>query len=189
MPANLDHRCRYVNRCRRGVFSELVGYSVAEMPDIVIREATPADCNRLANLRYEFRSQVDKPVEDQDTFIQRCSAWMYQRLAADWKAWVAVRSGEIAGQVWLQLVEKLPNCNGEPEVHGYITNLYVRPGCRGGVGSQLLAQALNWLQDKSVDAVILWPTPRSRTLYLRHGFREPRDILELRSKGASPGRG
>ena len=152
------------------------------MPDIVIRKATPADCDRLAALRYEFRSEVGSSVEDQEAFIQRCSAWMFHRLSADWRAWVAVHNREIVGQIWLHLIEKLPNCNGEPELHGYMTNLYVRRECRGGVGSRLLAHALHWLHEKPVDAVILWPTPRSRTLYQRHAFREPQDILELRSK-------
>jgi len=155
------------------------------MPEIVVREAALSDCDRLAALRYQFRSEMDGSVENRNTFMQRCSAWMSQRLDADWKAWVAVRGGEIVGQVWSHLVEKLPNCNGQPELHGYITNLYVTPECRGGVGSRLLAQALNWLQHNSVDAVFLWPTPRSRTLYLRHGFKEPQDILELRSANRS----
>jgi hypothetical protein len=31
-----------------------------------------------------------------------------------------------------------------------------------------------------VDAVILWPTARSRSLYLRHGFTAPDDIMQLR---------
>ena len=74
-------------------------------------------------------------------------------------------------------------------MHGYITNLYVRRECRGGIGTSLLTHALNWLREKPVDAVILWPTPRSRTLYLRQAFREPQDILELRSKTTSPGHG
>jgi hypothetical protein len=39
---------------------------------------------------------------------------------------------------------------------------------------------LDWLKQKEVDAVILWPSPRSRTLYMRHGFKTPNDILELR---------
>jgi hypothetical protein len=31
-----------------------------------------------------------------------------------------------------------------------------------------------------VDATILWPTPASRTLYLRHGFAVRDDLLERR---------
>jgi ribosomal protein S18 acetylase RimI-like enzyme len=147
---------------------------------IVIREATPADADQLAALRYDFRSEIGGVVEDKSTFIQRCSVWMSSRLSADWKCWAAVRNQEIVGQVWLHLVEKMPNCNGAPELHGYITNLYVRPECRGGVGAALLQPALQWLKRKEVDAVILWPSPRSRTLYMRHGFNVPNDILELR---------
>jgi len=147
---------------------------------IVIREATPTDADQLAALRYQFRSEIGGAVEDKNTFLQRCSAWMSSRLSAEWKCWVAVRNNEIVGQVWLHLIEKMPNCNGAPELHGYITNLYVRPECRGGVGGNLLRQALEWLKTKEVDAVILWPSPRSRTLYVRHGFKVPKDILELR---------
>ena len=158
---------------------EVIGYSVL-VSTTAIREATVADSNRLAELRYEFRSEVGGFLEDKHTFIRRCSAWMASSLSGHWKCWAAVCNGEIVGQVWAGLVGKLPNPNGHPELHGYISNLYVRPECRGGVGSKLLAQALAWLKQKGVDVVILWPTPRSRTLYKRHGLKEPADILELR---------
>lgn len=153
---------------------------LCSMHATVIREATAADAGLLAALRYEFRREIGGTVEDRNAFIQRCSDWMASRLSADWKCWVAVRNKEIVGQVWLHLLEKLPNCNGAPELHGYISNLYVRPECRGGVGGRLLEHALQWLREKAVDAVILWPSPRSRTLYTRHGFKTPNDILELR---------
>jgi ribosomal protein S18 acetylase RimI-like enzyme len=150
------------------------------MTAIVIREADGADAQSLAALRYEFRREIGGAVENKNSFLQRCSAWMAGKLSADWKCWVAVRNQEIVGQLWLHLIEKMPNCNGAPEQHGYITNVYVRPECRGGVGGSLLQQALEWLKQQEVDAVILWPSPRSRTLYMRHGFKRPSDILELR---------
>lgn len=155
-----------------------------DMTDIEIREATAADAQSLAALRYEFRREIGGVLENKNTFLQRCAAWMPSRLSADWKCWVAVTKGELVGQLWLHLMEKMPNCNGAPEQHGYITNLYVRPDCRGGIGGRLLQQALKWLKQKEVDAVILWPSPRSRTLYMRHGFRAPSDILELRGPTA-----
>jgi ribosomal protein S18 acetylase RimI-like enzyme len=155
-----------------------------DMTDIEIREATAADAQSLAALRYEFRREIGGVLENKNIFLQRCAAWMSSRLSADWKCWVAVTKGELVGQLWLHLMEKMPNCNGAPEQHGYITNLYVRPDCRGGIGGRLLQQALKWLKQKEVDAVILWPSPRSRTLYMRHGFRAPSDILELRGPTA-----
>lgn len=150
-------------------------------PDLVIREATAADAGRLAELRYEFRSALRPAVEEKEAFLGRCTIWMRRRLAADWKCWVATSGEEIVGQIWLQVVEKLPNPGREPERHGYITNLYLKPEFRGGVGGKLLARALEWASRQEVDAVILWPTARSRSLYLRHGFQAPADMLELRA--------
>lgn len=86
------------------------------------------------------------------------------------------------GQVWLVLLEKMPNPLDDPELHAYITNFYLKPEFRGGVGSRLLAGALDWLKQQAVDAVILWPTPRSRSLYQRYGFEQPVDMLELRRR-------
>jgi hypothetical protein len=31
-----------------------------------------------------------------------------------------------------------------------------------------------------VDRVVLWPSPRSVTLYLKHGFTHGGDVMELR---------
>ena len=148
--------------------------------DTAIREATPADAPRLAELRYEFRAALADAIEDRESFLRRCSAWMSSRLLENWKCWVAVCGEVVVGQIWLQLLEKAPNPVGEPECHGYITNLYVTPEFRGGVGSKLLRQALAWAEQQNVDAVILWPTRRSRSLYQRHAFKEPQDVLELR---------
>ncbi|HSB75970.1 MAG TPA: GNAT family N-acetyltransferase [Terriglobales bacterium] len=147
---------------------------------IAIREAAPRDAPALAALRCDFRSGLAPSREEREAFVRRCSAWMSESLSQGWKCWLAARQEEIVGQIWLQLVPKLPNPNGEPERHAYITNLYVKPECRGGVGSRLLRAALEFAQAQAVDAVILWPTPRSRSLYLRHGFTPPGDLLELR---------
>ena len=50
-----------------------------------------------------------------------------------------------------------------------------------GLGSMLIDACLRFCGEKeAVDAVILWPTPRSRRLYERHGFAVREDILERR---------
>ena len=84
------------------------------------------------------------------------------------------------GHLWLQLIEKIPNPIVEPEQHAYITNFYVREEARGcGIGARLLEAALAWSKAQDVQAVILWPTEQSRSLYLRHGFAVRDDLLEL----------
>jgi GNAT superfamily N-acetyltransferase len=107
---------------------------------------------------------------------------MAERLAPDsaWRCWVAEADGAASGHLWLQLIEKVPNPGPELEVHGYITNVYVSPALRGsGTGQALMEAALAFCRERGVDSVILWPTERSRTLYARHGFVEPRDMMEL----------
>lgn len=148
-----------------------------------IRRARPADADGLARLRYEFRANLDPATEQESTFIARCAGWIRERLGADgpWCCWVAERDGELVGTIWLQTFEKLPNPIAERERHGYITSLYVRPEYRdGGLGSALLDQAITECEARAVDAVVLWPTRRSRSLYERHGFAPGSDLLERR---------
>lgn len=149
-----------------------------------IRRAVPGDARALARLRYEFRSEIAPPVEAETRFLARCARWMSARLRRG-RAWhcsvVEDADGELIGAAWLQVIEKLPNPVGESERHGYITNLYLRAPYRGrGIGGRLLVALLAECDRATVDAVILWPTPRSRSLYERNGFAVRDDVLERR---------
>ena len=146
-----------------------------------VRAATHADAHALAHLRYEFRAAAGETVEGEREFVTRCAEWMAERLKMEgaWRCWVAEDEAEIIGHIWLQLIEKIPNPSPEPERHAYITNLFVRERARGrGVGSALLTIALDCCAACGVHAIILWPTEKSRTLYLRHGFSAPADLFE-----------
>ena len=149
---------------------------------INVRLAVASDAHALARLRYEFRAGVGAASEGEAEFVVRCRRWMEERLreGGAWRCWVAERDREPVGNLWAQLVEKIPNPTAEPERHAYLTNFYVREGERGrGTGSLLLSAALDWCGASGVHAVILWPTERSRSLYLRHGFAVREDLLEL----------
>jgi GNAT superfamily N-acetyltransferase len=148
---------------------------------IDVRPATVADADALAELRWEFRAGRDEAVEDRSAFLARCAEWMRRELAGTaWRAWVAVRDGRIVGQVWLQVVRKMPNPIGERDRHGYLSNLYVMPSERGGIGTRLLRSAIDWAAADRVDRVVLWPSAQSVTLYARHGFTRQGDVMELR---------
>ena len=137
----------------------------------------------LARLRYEFRARHDAPVESEGDFVARCEGWMTARLVPGgaWRCWLAEEAGHAVGTIWLQRIEKLPNPVDEAESHGYVSSLYVVPSSRGaGLGGRLLGVCLEACQAQEMDAVILWPTPRSRSLYLRHGFAVREDLLERR---------
>jgi GNAT superfamily N-acetyltransferase len=109
---------------------------------------------------------------------------MKKAFAADssaWRCWVIDDGKQLLGHVCVQLFEKMPNPVNELESHAYLTNFYVVPEMRGrGLGRKLLNKALSWCRAQDADAVILWATNESKSLYRRCGLLEPTDILELR---------
>jgi GNAT superfamily N-acetyltransferase len=145
------------------------------------RRAQPADAEALAGLRFQFRSEIGETVEDEPGFTKRCAEWMRTRLTHDhWLAWIAEGEDQLLGQVWLQILEKIPNPVAEAEYNGYITNLFVRSDARGsGVGGALLRLALAYARNAGIDRIVLWPTERSRPLYTRLGFGEADDLMQL----------
>lgn len=153
-------------------------------PAARLRLATSADAGLLADLRYELRTGLAPDVTPEPGFHQRCTEWMAARLPWSdvWRCWLAVNElDEPLGVVWLQFLEKLPNPVGEPGLHAYLTGFYVREAARDrGVGTALLEAALAACEERGIDTVFLWPTARSRALYLRHGFAEQSGILTRR---------
>ncbi|HWG32560.1 MAG TPA: hypothetical protein VN650_00235, partial [Gemmatimonadaceae bacterium] len=91
-----------------------------------IRHASRDDVAQLAQLRYDFRSNLSAPIEDEPDFIERCRSWMMERLGdGRWYCWVAEDADQLIGNVWIQLVEKIPTPTDEPEEHAYLTNFFV----------------------------------------------------------------
>jgi GNAT superfamily N-acetyltransferase len=155
------------------------------MAQVRIRLARSDDFRALADLRYRFRTETGSATESRSRFLRRCASWMRKRFrsgSSSWRCWVLDDGKQLRGHVCVQLFEKIPNpVNDEPELHAYITNFYVVPEMRSrGLGKRLLNKALSWCRARRTDAVILWATPGSRSLYRRCGLAEPTDIFELR---------
>jgi GNAT superfamily N-acetyltransferase len=124
-----------------------------------------------------------------DEFIVRCRQWMVPRLVDEsrWSAWLAERGGQPIGNVWVQIVEKIPNPGPESEVHAYVSNFFVTPAERNaGAGTALLNAVIAHCRSRQVDTVFLWPTERSMPLYRRSGFAVPEDLLVLELRGTKP---
>ena len=159
---------------------------MAPRQPLALRAAVAGDASVLARLRYDFRCELGTPVEAEPAFVARCASWMRERIGAEseWRCWVAEEDGEIVGNLWLCRVEKMPNPVAEREQHAYVTNVYVIPARRGaGIGGRLLEAALEWCRSAEVDAVLLWPSERSRSLYGRYGFGVRDDLFALRPAG------
>jgi GNAT superfamily N-acetyltransferase len=153
---------------------------------VEVRLACETDALTLARLRYEFRASFHHVIENEVSFVERCRVWMQQQLATDshWKCWIAECGQTPVGNVWAQLVEKIPNPIAEPEQYVYVTNFYVRAEHRDqGIGLKLWSAVLAWSQSQNVHTVILWPTERSKSFYSRQGFTIADDIMQLKIGG------
>ena len=155
------------------------------MAQVRIRLARSDDFRALADLRFRFRTETGSGTETKSRFLRRCTSWMRKRFrsgSSPWRCWVLDDGKQLLGHVCVQLFEKIPNpVNDEPELHAYVTNFYVVPEMRShGLGKRLLNKALSWCRAGGTDAIILWATPESKTLYRRCGFVEPADLFELR---------
>jgi GNAT superfamily N-acetyltransferase len=149
--------------------------------NIKIRVATESDAPVLAKFRYALRSSAEM-IESEAEFSGRCTQWMLERLhdRSCWRCWIAEDDQWVVGNIWSQLVEKIPNPAAETECYLYVTNFYVREEYRGkGIGMRLLSEALNWAKTSNAHTVILWPRERSKSLYLRHGFTIASDLMQL----------
>jgi len=136
----------------------------------------------LARSRYELRSSSARTIESEEQFIERCAVWMQERLrsGSSWQCWIAECDERPCGNVWAQMVEKIPNPAAETECYVYLTNFYVREEYRGqGIGTRLLSEVLTWSKAKNAHTVILWPRERSKSLYARHGFAAADDLMQL----------
>jgi GNAT superfamily N-acetyltransferase len=155
------------------------------MARVQIRLARSGDSRALADLRYRFRAETESATEIKSRFLRRCRLWMKKRFrskSSPWRCWVLDDGKQLLGHVCVQLFEKIPNpTHDEPELHAYVTNFYVVPEMRNqGLGKILLNKALSWCRTRNTDAVILWATAGSKSLYRRCGLIEPSDIFELR---------
>lgn len=149
---------------------------------VEVRPAGEADALTLARLRYEFRASFHDVIENEVSFLERCAAWMQLQLAtgSHWKCWIAECGETPVGNVWAQLVDKIPNPIAEPEQYVYVTNFYVRAEYRSqGIGLKLWSAVLAWGQSQNVHTVILWPAERSKSFYSRQGFSIADNIMQL----------
>ena len=150
----------------------------------LVRVAQPEDVDRLALLRWNMHAEDSAPAEDYESFLGRFR--MFAKPALDSTAWrvsVAELDEIIVGNLWLQLVTRVPRpINAASSALGYLTNVYVEPPYRDlGLGSRMLREIVDWCREQAIGVVVVWPSERSTDYYRRQGFRES-DALQLSLK-------
>ena len=152
----------------------------AGVDTIVVRRAVVEDAEDLEAMRWRLKTEDLAGPTSLDQFVSESAAWFADNLMSAWVAWVAERSGQLRGQVFMHLTEKVPAPFANSTALGYVTNFYVSPEVRNrGIGGRLLAELRNYAEAERLDTLIVWPSERSVPAYKRAGFSGATDILEM----------
>lgn len=146
------------------------------------RLATSDDLDELANLRYAFIQEGSSDIA--------LSQSEFRDVFKDWSQkyphcfhFISEENGDIISMVSLLIIDPLPRPIQNNPAWGYLTNTYTIPTQRNkGIASELFQFVKNWVEQKGLETVIVWPSDESISFYERAGFRSDNHILELKSE-------
>ncbi len=148
---------------------------------IVIRQATEGDGAALARLRWDFSpDEVQTGLYRFEDFRDEFEQFFVSALKSDhWQFWVAESQDKIVGNVYLELVRKVPR-PGRKKHWGYITNVYVEPELRNqGIGHALIEAIINSAKENNLEFLVLWPSKESIDFYKSFGFQSAQEAMQL----------
>lgn len=154
---------------------------------ISYRQATAADLDQLATLRWAFRTESDEtnPKLSIDTFKKECKKFLADGLrSGQWTFWIAEKNGAIVSHAFIQKISMVPNPNRIQDQWGYVTNCYTTPEYRSqGIGSNLMEELISWAKSSDLELLIVWPSDESVEYYKKLGFTKKNDILQMPLRG------
>ncbi|WP_041407323.1 GNAT family N-acetyltransferase [Segniliparus rotundus] len=114
-----------------------------------------------------------------ETFVAEVASWMRDESRT---VWTARRGAHAVGMVCLTEFQRMPSpAPAAGGCWGYLSHLYVSPSARGrGIGAALVAALLAAARSRRYSKVVLSPTQKSVSLYLRCGFDADPGLLMWR---------
>lgn len=151
--------------------------------ELEYRVASESDLKRLAELRWQFRTDEDeeKPRHTQNEFILECERFLREGLSSGTQAyWLAIENDEIVSHVFVHRIPMIPRPCKIRDFFGYITNAYTLPRMRGeGIGAALMKRVIEWAQSEDLELLIVWPSDQAIPFYQRLGFDSENDVMQL----------
>jgi GNAT superfamily N-acetyltransferase len=155
-----------------------------------LRMALPSDIDSLADLRWRLCTEDSAAYDtrEKQAFVEAFRSTLPKiddRTSV--VHFVAEREARLVAALSIVKVMKIPSPDELDGAWGYLTNVYALPEFRNqGIGSELLALALDWAQSQRFELLIVWPSDPSYRFYQRAGFHRERDPLVLSIPEQSP---
>lgn len=146
------------------------------------RLATLQDLDALADLRWSFIKEDGGNIAiSQTEFRNIFKNWSQQHPHCF--HFVAEENGKIVSMVSLFVIDPLPRPIQDNPAWGYLTNTYTIPTEREkGIASKLIQFVKDWVHERRLETVIVWPSDESIAFYERAGFKTHNAIMELSSR-------
>ena len=147
---------------------------------MIFRLADKNDAPTLAKMRWDFQTEFgDVPVCSEDEFIAHCSLF-FSASVDNCFHWIAQEGATIIGTVSVYHLRSIPKPNDLNPSWGYLTNTYIIPAYRNqAIGSALMHHVKEWAKQKKMELLIAWPSEKSLNFYMREGFKNNPELLEL----------
>lgn len=153
-------------RCAGGRASGTTGHVAGSLDQVTIAIVGAGDAGAVAALR----SQWSAGVESDAAFEQRMIDWLAGERERR-TTWLARIEGVPVGMASMLEYRRMPHPGQPDSCWGYISNMFVRPECRGwGIGSTLLRELISVARDRGYPRLVLSPSETSIGLYQRAGF-------------------
>jgi len=151
-------------------------YNIEHLNDIIIKRATTADIDSLAELRFRLLVEVgditDMRIEDEikqkfrDYFLKNIPDNTFIAYVAEYKKQIIASSGLIIQQY-------PPTAKNITQAEGYIMNIYTLPEWRKkGIASLVLKQLIRYTESTNIKKLWLRASDDGKKLYKKMGFLE-----------------
>lgn len=143
------------------------------------RLAASTDLDTLADIRWGFvKEDGGDMCLSQSEFRSIFKQWSTSH--PNCYHFVAEEGDSIVSVMSVLVIEPLPRPIQTNPAWGYLTNVCSVPAKRGaGIASGLMRFVKNWIQEKQLETVIVWPSDESIAFYERAGFNQQNKIMEF----------
>ena len=149
-----------------------------------IKLATTEDYEQIAEMRCQHAYDDDQEYGEKNTegidreeYIRKVIEFLNND--DKYKIFVTKENDKIVSCMFVYLIPKVPNPNGNSKYIAYLTKVYTLKEYRNmGLGTELLNYIKNYLKDLKCELIFAWPSDNSLKWYEKNEFSNDNDIME-----------
>jgi GNAT superfamily N-acetyltransferase len=151
-----------------------------------IRRAEATDAAALARLRWLWRTAERGEHGLSQLEFEGAFAHWWDGHRTTHLAFIAERAGDAVGMAWLAVFDRIPQPLRLLRLAGNVQSVFVLEEFRNcGIGRALVEAVIAEAHARGVGYLIVHPSERAYSLYLRLGFAETNSLLHLDLDGST----